>query len=258
MIRSLPLTAFGPLIAASARESATDDAGRTRAFYERSYRAVLALGVAPLAALYGASYVLIIAWVGGAYHTSGLIAVVLGIGYTINVATGAGTTLAMGAGRPDIDRNYSVLGFALNAVLTVGLGILIGKWGVIVATTLGLVLSSLWLLRLVDRWLGSNVLSLRHIAGTRGTLALILLGATIGGAATAAGIAGDVSNRWVALAIGVGAMSLFAVIWLVAVDRLGVLDVRRVLGRRTPARDRTQHQSVVNPVPHAASEAERL
>lgn len=235
-IRALPLTAFGPLIAAAARESAEDDASRVRAFYERSYRTVLALGVAPLAALYGASYALIIAWVGGSYKTAGVIAVILGFGYTINVATGAGTTIAMGAGRPDIDRNYSLLGFALNAVLTVALGLAFGRWGVITATTIGLVVSSVWLLRLMDHWLGSSILSPRKIGGSRATVVLLMFGFSVGAACTAVGVLTDVSNRFAALALGVGSLVLFAFGWLPTLHRTGILTIRAIRrsARRTP------------------------
>ena len=181
-IRTLPVTAFGPLIAESARVGATGDLGRLSSFYLRSYRSVLGLGVAPLIALYGASYALIIAWLGSSYRTSGVIALVLGFGYTVNIATGAGTTLAMGAGRPDIDRNYSLMGFALNLALTIALGLAFGRWGVIAATSLGLAISSIWLVYSVDHWLSTDVLSWRGIAGSPGTRALLGWGAVVGAA----------------------------------------------------------------------------
>ena len=45
------------------------------------------LSVAPMLALFGASYLLIIAWLGPQYATSGEIALILGAGYTVNIAT---------------------------------------------------------------------------------------------------------------------------------------------------------------------------
>ena len=234
-IRALPITAFGPLIAASAREAALGDRLRLRRFYERSYEKVVALGVAPLAAFYGASYVLIIAWIGAHYRTSAVIAVILGVGYTINIATGAGTALAMGAGRPELDRNYSVIGFVLNMVLTVTLGIAFGRWGVIAATALGLALSSIWLIRSIDKWLGSSVLSWRGIAGSRQSLVLLLLGVFTGAATAWGAIAIDVSNRLEALGIGAGALAAFAVVWLAATSRMGLFSIRSLLPARSSA-----------------------
>ena len=224
-IRALPITAFGPLAAQSAREAAYGDEGRLRSFYVRSYRSLVALGVAPLAALYGASYALIIAWLGAGYGTSGLVALVLGVGYTINIATGAGTAVAMGAGRPELDRNYSLLGFGLNLLLTIALGLAFGRWGVIAATALGLALSSLWLIRSVDRWLSSSVLSLRGIAGSPGSRALVVAGTIVGAAAAWLAISLDVSSRLAALGLGTGAMLVFATVWLVGVTRMGILSI---------------------------------
>ena len=225
-LRSIPLTAFGPLMAAAARESASDEKSRLRAFYERNYQVVLVLAVAPMLALYGASYVLIIAWLGPDYSTSGIVALVLGAGYTINIATGAGTTIAMGSGRPDIDRNYSLLGFALNMGLTVVLGLIFGPWGVVVATALGLILSSVVLLRLMDRWLGSGILPRGIFGDTTSVSGVLGFGLLIGGLAAAVGIAGHVSGRLEALGLGVLAVAVFAAVWIPCALRNGMLGQR--------------------------------
>jgi O-antigen/teichoic acid export membrane protein len=225
-LRALPITAFGPLIAQSAREAASGDRGRLRSFYVRTYRAVIALGVAPLVALFGASYALIIAWLGPEFHTSGTVALVLGLGYAINIATGAGTAVAMGAGRPDLDRNYSLLGLALNLLLTIGLGVLFGRWGVIAATALGLAISSVWLIRSVDRWLAASVLSLRGIAGSPGTRGLLAWGAIVGGSSALIASSVGLTSRWAALALGVATLLVFGTVWLIAVTRMGILSIR--------------------------------
>jgi len=234
-LRALPITAFGPLIAASARESAAGDRRRLRAFYLRSYRSVIALGVAPLIALYGASYALIIAWLGPDFRTSGIVALILGFGYAINIATGAGTAVAMGAGRPDIDRNYSLLGFGLNMVLTILLGVLVGRWGVIVATAIGLAVSSVWLLRIVDKWLATSVLTSRKIAGSRGTRTLLAWGTITGAASASLAIWLDLSSRWAALGLGVATMLVFGMLWLVGVTGMRILDLGSLLPWRSSA-----------------------
>jgi O-antigen/teichoic acid export membrane protein len=234
-LRALPVTALGPLISESARVSASGDQAPVRSLYLSSYGSILALGVAPLFALYGASYALIIAWLGPSYSTAGEIALVLGAGYAVNIATGAGTAVAMGAGRPDIDRNYCVLGFGLNVALTVALGFAFGRWGVIAATSLGLALSSLWLIHIVDRWLSVSVLSLRGIAGSLGTRALLALGLVVGGASAWIAISLDISNRLDALAFGVATILVFGCFWLIGVTRMGILDLRRTWAARVEA-----------------------
>ena len=207
-----------------------------RSLYLRSYGSVLALGVAPLLAAYGASYALVIAWLGPTYSTAGVIAIVLGAGYAVNIATGAGTAVAMGAGRPDIDRNYCILGFGLNVGLTIALGVAFGRWGVIAATALGLALSSLWLIHIVDRWLSVSVLSLRGIAGSRGTRALLVLGLVVGAASAWIAISLDISSRLGALAFGTATIVVFGCFWLIGVTRMGILDLRRAWASRTLAR----------------------
>jgi O-antigen/teichoic acid export membrane protein len=177
-------------------------------------------------ALFGASYALIIAWLGPEFHTSGTVALVLGLGYAINIATGAGTAVAMGAGRPDLDRNYSLLGLALNLLLTIGLGVLFGRWGVIAATALGLAISSVWLIRSVDRWLAASVLSLRGIAGSPGTRGLLAWGAIVGGSSALIASSVGLTSRWAALALGVATLLVFGTVWLIAVTRMGILSIR--------------------------------
>ena len=179
---------------------------------------------------------MIIAWLGPTYSTAGVIALVLGAGYAVNIATGAGTAVAMGAGRPDIDRNYCLLGFGLNVALTVALGVAFGRWGVIAATALGLALSSLWLIRIVDRWLSVSVLSLRGIAGSRGTRALLAWGLVVGAASAWIAISLDISSRLGALAFGTATIVVFGCFWLIGVTRMGILDLRRAWASRTLAR----------------------
>jgi O-antigen/teichoic acid export membrane protein len=241
-IRALLLAAFGPLSVEAAGTMATGGRSAVARYYRRAYRTVALVGLAPIFALYGSSYALVILWLGPSDRVSGVIALVLGVGYAVNLSTGVGTALAMGAGRPDLDRNYSALGFALNVSLTVALGLLIGRWGVVIATALGLVLSSVWLLRSVDRWLGTRILSWRAIAGSRTAGELLLLALSLGFAITVcAADAGPPSRAAAAAYLGAGA-AIFGIAWGWSASREGLLRrpriVREILARirsRAPA-----------------------
>lgn len=220
-LRSLPVVAFGPMVAAAAAEAADGVVERIRAFYHRMLEATLRIGVAPLAALYGACYPLVLAWLGPSYETSAAICAVLGIGYTINIATGAGTSVANGAGRPQFDRDYSLLGLAINLILTFALGALIGPWGVIIATAVGLALSTVWLMVRVDRWLDARTLGLRAL--WRFGLGDVLVGAAFGGAAVVAQRAVSSDSRWLSLAIGCATVAAYAITWMTLRHQWGAL-----------------------------------
>jgi O-antigen/teichoic acid export membrane protein len=236
-IRALALTAFGPLSVESARKAAQGGRTALASFYVGSYRTVMTLGLAPIVAMFGVSYVFVLAWVGAAYRTSGVIALLLGAGYAINLATGVGTALAMGAGRPDLDRNYSALGLFLNLTLTLLLGFTIGRWGVVIATALGLVISSAWLLYSVDSWLGTAVLSLRGIGGTRTSAGLVAVAVGLGTATTAFAMRAHVSSRLAACSLVAACLGAFMVLWVPLCVRAGALNVRRFLPPRLTHRD---------------------
>jgi hypothetical protein len=207
-------------------------------FYVRSYRTVMSLGLAPIVALYGVSYVFMVLWVGASLRTAGVIALILGVGYAVNLATGVGTALAMGGGRPDLDRNYSALGLVLNLTLTLALGLTIGRWGVVVATALGLVISSGWLLYTVDRWLGTRILSPAAIWGTSTSIVLLSVGVGFGTVATLVAILVPVSSRVVAAAVIAAALSVFGAVWLALCTRAGLLNLTRFIPHQL-ARTRT-------------------
>lgn len=237
-IRALALTAFGPLGVESARKLAQGGREGLAAFYVRCYRIVMALGLAPIVALYGMSYVFMILWVGPDLRTAGVIALILGAGYAVNLATGVGTALAMGGGRPDLDRNYSVLGLVLNFTLTLALGFAIGRWGVVIATALGLIISSGWLLHTVDRWLGTRIFSLRGIWGSATAAALLSVAVELGVVTTMISIVGPITSRLVAAAAIAAALGIFGLFWLMECSRAGLINLER-FSPRSRVRTRT-------------------
>lgn len=210
-LRSLPVMALPPLTAAAASATAGRSVAVLRAFYERSLDRVVSMGVAPLFATFGACWPLVLAWLGTSYVTTAEIVVILGAGYAVNLVTGAGSALARGCGRPELDRNYAIIGLVLNVVLTVVLGALFGPWGVIVATAVGLPLSSLWMLRSVDRWVGTRTFSLS--GPLRRPAPSVAVGVACGAATVAAMAVLPTDSRWLCLLYGVLSLLLFAVSW---------------------------------------------
>src|ERR1700722_18138725 len=226
-------TPRGPLSAEAARTFARGGRKAVAEMYESSYRSTLLLGLVPLTALFALSYVFVLVWVGADYRPSGVIALILGCGYAVNLATGAGTSIAMGAGRVDLDRNYSILGFLLNIALTIALGLLVGGWGVIAATAVGQSVSSFWLLHTVDRWLGTSILRWRNITGDRVCTWLLILAVALGATATAVAGAAPIDDRLTAALLLLATGAVFLVAWVFALVRRGVVSPAAILRRRS-------------------------
>ena len=230
-IRALALVVFGPMTVNAARRAATGSREKLRTYYARMVKSVLIAIVAPLLAVSGACYPLVLAWLGPGYEESAIVAALLGLGFTINLITGPGTSVANGSGRPQLDRDYSMLGLAINIALTLVLGILIGKWGVVIATVLGLSISSAWLLRRVDRWLGTDVATVTWFS--RNGLVLAAVGLAFGAACI--GVEETLRNdsRWISLVVGGAMLSAFAVTWgLLALRGANAQQLSAILRRR--------------------------
>lgn len=85
---------------------------------------------------------LLVAWLGRAPGDSELLVPFLTAAYLINITTGVGSTIAIGAGHPGMVSANSLLIAALNVVLTLALAPLLGLWGVVTATFVALAVGS--------------------------------------------------------------------------------------------------------------------
>jgi O-antigen/teichoic acid export membrane protein len=158
-LRTLALSRFAPMIPVSAEVSAVQGRAGLSRFYIAEFRRTLRSLVVPLLAFNPLLFVLMFLWLGSGFAISAWVAVLLLTGYSLNLATGPGTSAARGAGRADIDRNYSIVALVMNVALTVALAPF-GPWGVVAATSVALAVSSLLLLRQVDSWLDTRLLPL--------------------------------------------------------------------------------------------------
>ncbi len=86
---------------------------------------------------------LLIAWLGEAPGDAELLVTVLTIGYLINLTTGAGSTIAMGAGLPGMVSANSALVAGLNLVLTLALSQVFGLWGIVAGTVISVVFGAI-------------------------------------------------------------------------------------------------------------------
>lgn len=97
-----------------------------------------------------ASYFGIIAWLGPRFHTSALVCTILLAGYALNVCAGMLTAYLAVVGRPGIVTRFGMLSMVVNVVLTVPMALL-GVLGIVAATSLGQVVGTAFLLRIVRR-----------------------------------------------------------------------------------------------------------
>ena len=86
---------------------------------------------------------LLVAWLGSVPSEAGIVVPILSLAYLVNITTGVGTTLAIGAGHPGLAATNSVQIAIANVILTVALAPLFGLWGVVVGTAVAIVLGSM-------------------------------------------------------------------------------------------------------------------
>ena len=104
----------------------------------------------------GASYFAVTAWLGPQFRISALVCLILLGGHSINLLTGMMTSYAGAIGKPGIETRYGVVGMVLNVALTVPLAF-VGVLGVVTATAVGSIISSIYLLRVVHTRLSPEI-----------------------------------------------------------------------------------------------------
>lgn len=233
-VRALPLGAVFPLVV-SLTKSTTENLGDAIPAYRWSYEKLAVLGVGPLFAVYGIAFAAIPVWLGSGYDDVGLVLVVLGLGYGLNLLTAAGTAMANARGRPQLERNYCLIMLACKALLSLILGVAFGPWGVVAATPLALSLSSAWFLTRLRSLLqteAGGAVPVGHLGGR--VLEALALGMLIG----ALGVAGGVALKtvgapiWEFAAFCAAALLALCGTWLVAFKE--TRQAVNSLGRRRP------------------------
>ena len=86
---------------------------------------------------------LLIAWLKTAPGDAELLVPFLTLAYLVNITTGVGSTIAIGAGRPGVASANAVLIAVLNVAFTVALAPPLGLWGVVAGTFAAVTLGSL-------------------------------------------------------------------------------------------------------------------
>jgi O-antigen/teichoic acid export membrane protein len=153
-MRQLPQFLLMALLPAASDLDARDEQERLRELYLRATKYVAAVAV-PLAAFTaGTAGPLMRLWMGEGYETSAWVLRILAVGLIANIVPGAGVSIALGKGRPDVQMKAGIIATVSNIVLTVTLYLTMGFYGIPLATALSMVISWAWFAWAMDRVVG--------------------------------------------------------------------------------------------------------
>ncbi len=145
---------------------AAEDRARLRELYRRAGRFVLGAGAIVLAILLGAGDRLFMAWLGPGHEVSAGVLRVLAIGFAVALATGMGTSLVRGVGRPDVEAWFAGMVVGSHLALSLWLVPLLGLRGALVAWVISNAAGAvffLWRLSSLLRWSRREVLIEPHL-----------------------------------------------------------------------------------------------
>jgi O-antigen/teichoic acid export membrane protein len=147
--RSLPLFAFPPLLTTVANAFARGGEPGARTEFDRIQARWLPLVLGYAAVATCAAGFAVPIWLGDDFQLAGVLAAILTLGYGIHVAlTGMRTCFVRSIGRPGLETRYAVFSTVVNVALTVPLALAFGVVGVVTATAIALISSSLYFIRI--------------------------------------------------------------------------------------------------------------
>jgi len=146
-VRQAPLILLSALIPAASELDARKDEERFAQLYLRSTKYVAAVAVPIVCLSFGLAGPIVRTMFGPGFETSAWVVRILALGYLANVLAGAGIALALGKGRPDLQMRAGILAMAVNLALTIALYLTVGFYGVPAATSIAMVVASLWFAR---------------------------------------------------------------------------------------------------------------
>ena len=187
---------------------AAEDFERLQRLYERSNRYVLLAAAALLAASFGAAGRLYAAWLGPGHEASAFTLQMLMLGIVASLATGIGTSLTRGIGRPELEARFAAVVLTLHAGLSLWLVPRIGYRGALVAWVasngVGAV-SFLWAMARTMHWPLPDVLLRPHAVPA---LAAALAGASVWGLDRMLPGAGGALGWLLVLALGAASVAV--------------------------------------------------
>jgi O-antigen/teichoic acid export membrane protein len=158
-LRSVPLNALRPMAIVLSRRYGTGGHLEAKAAFLRMQRPWVQAVTGWSAVAAGAAYFGVSSWLGSDFRLSGVVALLLVASNAVNLWAGPLTLLTAAVGHPELEARYGIAGAVINVVLTVPFVFAFGLLGTVVATAVGQVVSSLYMIRIVRRRYDPNVRS---------------------------------------------------------------------------------------------------
>jgi O-antigen/teichoic acid export membrane protein len=150
---AIPAALLPAIVPAAAAASARNDQVELRGLYVRGTR-WLVLVALPIGALFAATAGLIIStWIGPGYNAAVFVLLCLALGNVLHLSTGAGTFVARGISRPDVEVRYQGLTLILYAALGAVLPATFGFAGIPLAVAIASTIGGVVFASMFTRWL---------------------------------------------------------------------------------------------------------
>ena len=171
-VKSLSLVLTSAVVPVASELDVTRGVPGLQRFYLRGMKYLFLVTVPLMGFGLAAAPSLIGAWVGSDYAQAAIAVQLLGVGNAIHVLTAMGTKVSRGMGRPELETQYAMLLLVLTVALSISGALVFGYVGVLVATLIALVVSSMFffvrfhrLIELPARRLLSEVCTVPTVAG---------------------------------------------------------------------------------------------
>lgn len=162
-LRQAPALLVSALMPAASDLDARDDSERLRRLYLVSSKYLAVVSVPLVFYCVAASGMLIRTWMGPTLpHLDVATGInrILALGYLANVLHGAGVSIALGKGRPDLQMKAGILAMVSNVAFTIALVFPFGLYGVAMGTALSMVVACVWFMRAMGPLSGISAVTL--------------------------------------------------------------------------------------------------
>jgi len=156
-VREMPLLLISAIFPAASELEAKADKDSLYKLYFRSMKYVVLIGLplSLLSILIANPFINL--WLGDGYERSILTLQILMIGYFFNIITGPGFTILNGIGKPQYGMRSSILAGVLNLVLSILLVIKMGYFGVVIGTTISMIVAAIYFISMFHKIMNISI-----------------------------------------------------------------------------------------------------
>ena len=175
-MRQVPAMLVSALMPAASSLDAREEHERLRKLYLVSSKYVAVASVPLAVYCIFAANPLMRCWIGdgfGGTRYAVWILRILSLGYIANILPGAGVSLALGRGRPDIQMNAGLIATISNILLTIACVYLFGFYGIAIGTAASMFLSCAWFMWVMRKVVDVGIAELLRVSTLWPVLACI-------------------------------------------------------------------------------------